>query len=63
MSLQHERRDLFYTFRFVKLLPTKWVDTDVYKLGLVDENGRRIKSKKISSSDEKTLTALQSSCV
>lgn len=54
MSLATRAADLFYTFRFVKLLTTKWEDTDAYKLGLVDETGRRIKSKKISSSDEKT---------
>lgn len=54
MSLATRAADLFYTFRFVKLLTTKWEDTDAYKLGLVDENGKRIKSKKLSSSEEKT---------
>ena len=53
MSLATRAGDLFYTFRFIKLLVTKWEETDAYKLGLVDENGKRIKSKKASTSEEK----------
>lgn len=54
MSLASRAGDLYYAFRFVKLLTTKWTDTDAYKLGIIDESGKRIKSNKISTSEEKT---------
>jgi len=34
-------------------LTTPWIDTEAYKLGLIDDNGKRLKSKKIQSSEEK----------
>lgn len=53
MSLITRAGDLVYTFRFLKLLVTKFEDTDAYKLGIIDEKGKRIKSKKVESSAEK----------
>lgn len=53
MSLLTRAGDLVYTFRFLKLLVTKFEDTDAYKKGIIDETGKRIKSKKIETSDEK----------
>lgn len=35
--------DIFYTFRFLKLLVTPWEDTDAYRLGIVDKNGNTLK--------------------
>ena len=35
--------DLFVTYRFIKLLVTPFKDTDAYKLGIIDENGLRMK--------------------
>lgn len=43
--------DLVYTFRFLKLLVTSFDDTEAYKLGLIDENGKRL--KKPQSSNER----------
>ena len=37
--------DLFVTYRFIKLLVTPFKDTDAFKLGIIDENGNRIKDK------------------
>lgn len=54
MSLANRAADLFYTFRFVKILTTPWTESDAFKLGLIDDNGKRIKSKKIETSAEKT---------
>ena len=54
MSLASRAGDLYYSFRFVKMLTTPFEDTDAYKLGIIDENGNRIKTKKVSSSEEKT---------
>ena len=38
--------DLFVTYRFLKLLTTPFEKTDAYKLGIIDENGNRIRKKK-----------------
>lgn len=53
MSLLTRAGDLVYTFRFLKMLVTKFEDTDAFKNGIIDENGKRIKSKFISTSSEK----------
>lgn len=53
MSLASRAGDLYYTFRFVKLLTTPWEETDAYKLGIIDADGKRIKSKSINTSEEK----------
>tara|TARA_B000000441_G_C21746393_1_gene358139 strand:- start:1619 stop:2209 length:591 start_codon:yes stop_codon:yes gene_type:complete len=53
MSLVTRAADLFYTFRFLKLLVTPWDKMEAYNLGLVDENGKRIKSVKIDDPKKK----------
>lgn len=35
--------DMIYAFRFLKLLTTSWDDTDAYKLGVIDGNGKVLK--------------------
>lgn len=54
MSLLTRAGDLVYTFRFLKLLVTNFEDTDAYKQGIIDSEGKRIKSKKIETSSEKS---------
>jgi hypothetical protein len=54
MSLLTRAGDLVYTFRFVKLLATPWEETDAFKLGIIDKNGTRVKSKKVETKEEKT---------
>lgn len=54
MSILTRSADLVYTFRFLRLLTTKFEDTNAYKLGIIDEKGNRIKSKKITTSEEKS---------
>ena len=54
MSLASKAGDLYYSFRFVKMLVTPFNETDAFKLGIVDEKGNRIKSKKVSTSEEKS---------
>jgi len=46
--------DTVYTFRFIKLLVTPFNKTEAYKMGLIDENGKRIKEKKIENSKERS---------
>ena len=38
--------DLFVTYRFLKLLTTPFEKMDAFKLGIIDENGNRIKKPK-----------------
>ena len=38
--------DLFVTYRFLKLLTTPFEKQEAYKLGIIDENGNRIKKPK-----------------
>ena len=38
--------DLFVTYRFIKLLVTPFKDTDAFKLGIIDEDGNKIKHGK-----------------
>lgn len=52
MSLITRAGDLVYTFRFLKMLVTKFEDTEAFKMGLIDADGKRIKSKKIQTNAE-----------
>lgn len=54
MSLITRAGDLVYTFRFLKLLVTPFTETDAFKLGLIDENGKRVKSEIIDNSEKKS---------
>ena len=44
--------DFFYALRFLRLLTTKWEDTNAFKLGIVDKNGKKL--KKPETSEEKS---------
>lgn len=54
MSLASRAGDLYYTFRFIKMLTTPFEDTDAFKLGLIDAKGKRIKSEKIVDAEQKS---------
>jgi hypothetical protein len=45
--------DLAYTFRFVRMLVLDWKDWDAYKLGIIDENGKRNKNEKLDTDEKK----------
>jgi hypothetical protein len=46
MGLLSRAGDLTYTLRFLRLLTTKFEDTTAYKLGLIDEKGKKLRSPK-----------------
>jgi hypothetical protein len=49
--------DLYYTFRFLKVLVTPWKEMDAYKAGIIDENGKNlIRSKQVDSKDKDVYT-------
>ena len=52
MGILSKSADLVYTLRFLRLLTTKWEDTNAFKLGLIDDNGKKI--KKPQTTEEKS---------
>ena len=46
MGILSRSGDLVYTMRFLKLLTTKWEDTNAFKLGLIDNTGKKLKKPK-----------------
>ena len=46
--------DLYFVFRFLRLLTMKWEKTDAYKYGIIDKKGKALKrSSDLESVDEK----------
>jgi len=54
MGIIKRGADLVYAFRFVKMLVTNWKDWDAFKLGLIDEDGKRDKSVKLDNDEKKS---------
>jgi len=54
MGLVKRAADLAYTFRFIRMLVMRWENWDAFKQGIIDENGKRIKSVKLDSSEKKS---------
>lgn len=54
MSLASRAGDLFYTYKFIKMLTTPFEETEAYELGLIDENGNRIKTERLDSPEKKS---------
>ncbi len=53
MGILKGAADLVYTFRFIRMLVMKWESWDAYKQGVIDENGKRIKSVKLDTPSKK----------
>lgn len=59
MGIIQRSADLFYTFRFIKLLVTRWENTDAFKLGIIDKNGKPLKKvSELNTSEEKSAYTL-----
>ena len=43
MGVLTKASDTVYTMRFLTLLTTPWEDTNAYKLGLIDEKGKKLR--------------------
>lgn len=54
MGLVKRAADLAFTFRFIRMLVLDWTDWDAYKLGIIDEEGKRIKSVKLDNDEKKS---------
>ncbi len=53
MGLIKGAADLVYTFRFIRMMVMKWESWDAYKEGIIDGNGKRVKSVKLDSTEKK----------
>lgn len=58
MSLLSRGADLVYTYRFLKILVTPFRETKAFELGLIDENGKRIKSQRRDTAERKSAFTL-----
>lgn len=57
MGIVKSAADLFYTFRFLKLLATPFNETDAYKAGIIDDEGKKRKDFDMLSADNKEVYA------
>ena len=53
MGLISKTGDLFYAFRFLRLLTTPWDKTEAFNLGIVDKEGKTLKKAATLTSEEK----------
>ena len=54
MGLIKRAADLAYTFRFIRMMAMDWKDWDAYKLGIIDENGKRQRDVKLDNDEKKS---------
>lgn len=55
MGIIKRAGDLVYTFRFLKLLTTSFEDTEAFKHGIIDAEGKRLKSFSLNTMDNRDL--------
>ena len=55
MGLLKKAADTVYAFRFIRMLVLDWKDWDAYKEGIIDENGKRVKSVKIDNLEKSSV--------
>lgn len=54
MGIVNQSIDVYYTYRFLRLLTTEWKDTDAFKLGIIDEKGKPLKKPyQLNTTEEK----------
>ena len=53
MGIIKRAGDLVYTFRFLRLLTMKFEDTEAFKLGIIDADGKRLKSYSLDRMDDR----------
>jgi len=53
MGIIKRAGDLVYTFRFLRLLTTPFEETEAYKLGIIDAEGKRQKSFTLDSMEDR----------
>jgi hypothetical protein len=56
MGIISRTGDLFYAFRFLKLLVTPWNKMPAYDLGIIDDNGKVLKKKRTTPEEKSAYT-------
>jgi len=54
MGIVKRAADLAYTIRFVTLMATPFENMDAYKLGIIDKEGKRVKTTKLDTEEKKS---------
>ena len=54
MGIIKRAADLAYTFRFIRMMAMDWKSWDAYKLGIIDENGKRQRDVKLDNDEKKS---------
>ena len=54
MGIVKRAADLAYTIRFVTLMATPFENMDAYKLGIIDKEGKRVKTSKLDTEEKKS---------
>ena len=54
MGILKRAADIAYTFRFIRLMVMDWKDWDAYKLGIIDEDGKRQRNVKLDNDEKKS---------
>ena len=54
MGIVKRAADLAFTFRFIRMLVLDWKSWDAYKLGIIDDEGKRIKNASIDTDEKKS---------
>lgn len=54
MGIIKRAADLAFTFRFLRMLVMKWESWDAYKLGIIDENGKRDRTVQLDTDELKS---------
>ena len=54
MGILKRAADLTYAFRFIRMMVMDWKSWDAYKLGIIDENGKRNRNVKLDNDEKKS---------
>jgi hypothetical protein len=54
MSILKRGADMVYTFRFIRMLVMSWTSWEAYKQGVIDRNGKRIKTQPLDTEPRKS---------
>jgi hypothetical protein len=54
MGLVKRAADLAYTFRFIRMLVLDWKEWDAFKLGIINEEGKRDRNVKLDTDEKKS---------
>lgn len=54
MGIIKRAADVAYTFRFIRMLVLNWKDWDAFKLGIIDEEGKRDRNVKLDTNEKKS---------